>query len=150
MCRSPLDVQRSAIASHVSAIRRLRSRFQNDTAFADLNSADEPVPDVVDDEAALGEFGLQQPQVLDAEVPAFVRDPMSRPDLDAQQAHALCQQLVAGTRSAMVKYREEAIAVSEEVERVRERKKDYTPALHCWMTKLANKGVLEDVIQTSQ
>lgn len=150
MCRSPLDTQRSVIASHVGAIHRLRSRFQEDASFADLINADEGLGDVVDNEAALGEFGLQQAHVADAAAPAFLREPMSRPDLDAQQARGLYEQLVAGTKFAMVKYREETIAVSEEEERVRERQKDYSPALHRWMTKLANKGALQDVIRTSQ
>ncbi|XP_044715514.1 ubiquitin carboxyl-terminal hydrolase, family 1 domain-containing protein [Hirsutella rhossiliensis] len=150
MCQSPLDALRSAIASHASAIDRLRSRFQDDAAFARLISADEGLLGVIDNDTALGEFGLQQPDVADAEVPKFVAELMSRPDMDAQQAHGLYEKLVAGTKFAMAKYREETIAVSQEEERVRGRQKDYTPALHCWMTKLANKGVLEDVIRMSQ
>lgn len=151
MCRSPLDSQWSAIAAQMSAMDRLRSRFQHDVAFADLVAADEAASDVggCRDQASLAELGLRRTDIAAAEPPDFIMERVARPDLNAHQAHGLYQQLVAGIKFATAKYREETLAVREEEDRVRERQKDYTPALHCWMTKLAQKGVLEDVIRTS-
>ncbi|KND93098.1 Ubiquitin carboxyl-terminal hydrolase isozyme L5 [Tolypocladium ophioglossoides CBS 100239] len=149
LCRSPLVAHRNAIASAVAEMLHVRSKKQHDAQFVDVISADEPVIDI-ENSAELCEFGLEKSDVINAHVPESNKARISEPDFDAGKAYSRYSELVAEARSAMGTYRQAIIDVADEEKRVKAREKDYTPALHCWMKKLAEKGVLEDVIKTSR
>ncbi|PHH87279.1 hypothetical protein CDD83_9070 [Cordyceps sp. RAO-2017] len=146
LCRSPLDTHRSLIASRLSGLRSLNTKMMGDSSFTDLVAASpDACASVVE---GLDEFGLSPPIVYATGIPPFVTEHMARADFDHHEAYSLRQQLATDVATSMTKYREEVLAVAEEERRVQERRKDYMPALHCWMSKLASKGVLEEVMDT--
>lgn len=149
LCRSPLVAHRNAIASAVAEMLQLRSEKQHDAQFVDIVSADEAVIDI-ESPAELREFGLEKSDIINAHVPQSHKARISEPNFDADKAYSRYQELVIEARSAMGTYRQAIIDVADEEKRVKAREKDYTPALHCWMKQLAEKGVLEDVIKTSR
>ncbi|POR36474.1 Ubiquitin carboxyl-terminal hydrolase isozyme L5 [Tolypocladium paradoxum] len=149
LCRSPLVAHRNAIASAVAEMLHIRSEKRHDAQFVDIVSADDPVLDV-ENPGELREFGLEKSDIIKAHVPESHKARISEPDFDADKAYTLHQELATEAKSAMVTYRQAIIDVADEDKRVKAREKDYTPALHCWMKKLAEKGVLEDVIKTSR
>ncbi|PNY24403.1 Ubiquitin carboxyl-terminal hydrolase isozyme L5 [Tolypocladium capitatum] len=149
LCRSPLVAERNAIALAVAEMLHLRSEKQHDAQLVDMVSADEPVIDI-ESSAELREFGLEKSDIINAHVPGSHEARISEPDFGAEKAYARYAELVTEARRAMGTYRQAIIDVADEEKRVTARTKDYTPALHCWMKKLAEKGVLEDVIKTSR
>lgn len=59
-------------------------------------------------------------------------------------------ELVADARDNLARCRDEASVQAEEETRVHNLKMDYMPALHYIVTKLAHKGLLEDMIRNLQ
>ncbi|RDA93391.1 hypothetical protein CP533_1966 [Ophiocordyceps camponoti-saundersi (nom. inval.)] len=149
LCRSPVLAHRDIVASNLAAIRRLRDMYKDDAAFIETVQDNAHIM-VLDSEDALAEIGLGASEIADAQLSAQVQQQMQGEEFGPEQARNLFLNLAAEVQLATAKYREELVAVTEEEDRVHSRKKDYSPALHLWMTKLAEKGVLEDVIGTSR
>ncbi|PFH57221.1 hypothetical protein XA68_15340 [Ophiocordyceps unilateralis] len=150
VCRSPLLVNSGVMASGLAAIHLLRDHFQDDTDFANALDSQPEVLLLLHDEDYLGEFGLKASDVAVAELPADAEQKMQAEIFGPEEACNLLSELAGEVCVAMAKYREEMQTAGEEADRVAGRQKDYTPALHLWMTKLAELGVLEDVIGASQ
>ncbi|RCI11110.1 hypothetical protein L249_7518 [Ophiocordyceps polyrhachis-furcata BCC 54312] len=149
LCRSPFLAHGDTIASNLAALHRLRKAYADDATFREVVEA-HPHIQMLDSEDALADFGLDASDIADAQLPAQVQQQMQADKFGSEQARNLFPELAADVQVAMAKYREELVAVAEEEDRVHSRKKDYSPALHLWMTKLAEKGVLEEVIGNSQ
>lgn len=58
-------------------------------------------------------------------------------------------QLVENSTSAMASYRQEVLDAAQDQHRVSNRQKDYGFALHKWLSILADKGVLEGLVESS-
>ncbi|PHH81267.1 hypothetical protein CDD82_1167 [Ophiocordyceps australis] len=149
LCRCPLLALRDTIASNLATMRLLRSQMQADESFNNLVAAEE-LSVQLDSPAQLDEFGLDPARVDAAHTAPSDRARLAQPTFDTEQAFAWYKSLDAATRAAMSKYRDEFLAETVQEDRVRSRQQDYTPALHCWLTKLAEKGFLEDVIKKSR
>ncbi|PHH59747.1 hypothetical protein CDD81_2615 [Ophiocordyceps australis] len=149
LCRSPLLTLRDKIASNLAAMRLVYSQMKADDNFNNLVAAEELLVHV-DSSAQLHEFGLDLACVDAAPIATSVRAQLAQPTFDTEQAFGLYKSFNTATKAAMTKYRDEFLAEAVQEDRVRSRQQDYTPALHCWLTKLAEKGFLEDVIKKSQ
>jgi ubiquitin carboxyl-terminal hydrolase L5 len=149
LCQSPLATHSRAIAQAVASLSHLHSQMKECTDFSSLVAA-EPKPLDMDDESQLSEFNLKRADIENAEIPQTIREKTSGPTLTTSEAYALHQELVIEVKASMGEYRAELMGIADDEQRVKGRKKDYGPALHKWVTKLAEKGVLEDMIKAAK
>ncbi|PNP84402.1 hypothetical protein FNYG_02031 [Fusarium nygamai] len=148
LCQSPLTAYSQTIAQAAASLRYLHENTESLPAFKDLISAEEAPLDIEDD-SRLSDFNLTKADIMKAHVPDTLQEKLKRPSFDTQSAYELHQELVVDIKAAMGEYRSELMALSDNEQRVKGRKKDYGPALHKWMKKLAEKGVLEEVIKAT-
>ncbi|KAM0195578.1 hypothetical protein ACHAPA_007430 [Fusarium lateritium] len=148
LCQSPLDAHSQTIARAIASLQYLHTSTESLPTFKDLISAEEPPLDI-ESEPQLTEYNLAKSDIISAQIPESLQRKVQRPGFDTQCAYELHQELVVDVKAAMGEYRAEMMAISDDEQRVKGRKKDYGPALHKWMSKLAEKGVLEDVIKAA-
>ncbi|KAF4437071.1 Ubiquitin carboxyl-terminal hydrolase isozyme L5 [Fusarium acutatum] len=148
LCQSPLTAYSQTIAHAAASLQYLHKYTESLPAFKDLISAEKPPLDI-EDESRLSDFNLTKTDIMNAHVPDTLQEKLKRPSFDTQSAYELHQELVVDVKAAMGEYRSELMAISDDEQRVKGRKKDYGPALHKWMKRLAEKGVLEEVIKAS-
>ncbi|KAF5677217.1 ubiquitin carboxyl-terminal hydrolase isozyme l5 [Fusarium heterosporum] len=148
LCQSPLATLSQAIARAAASLQYLYANTEPHPTFKDIISAEEAPLDV-GSEAHLAEFNLTKSSIADAQIPESLQNKIKRPGFDAQCAYELYQELVVDLKATIGEYRSEILAISDDEQRVKGCKKDYGPALHKWMSKLAEKGVLEDVLKAS-
>jgi ubiquitin carboxyl-terminal hydrolase L5 len=149
LCPSPLAAHSRAIAEYLASGKYVRESMQHHPDLVALLSNEDPLPDTADP-SILSEFGLATNDIEAAHVSQSTRDALAV--LEANNTMGiidLYKELAIEARAAMGVYRGEMMAMAEEEDRVRGRKKEYAPALHCWVKKLAEKGVLEDLIRES-
>lgn len=148
LCRSPLYAYSQTIASSLAATRKLQQHMAHNAAFQELISAEEPALDI-DNETQLAEYHLTKTDMQDIDVSAhpLLKAALCRQGLETGDAYEIYQTLRIETKSAMGEFRGELMAMAEDEQRVKGRRRDYGSALHCWVKKLADKGVLEDIIK---
>ncbi|ODA83386.1 hypothetical protein RJ55_01900 [Drechmeria coniospora] len=149
LCRSPLVVLRARIATALAELGHFQDQIHGNAMFAELVPLLEGVLDL-QNPVELGEFGLQESDIVEAEVPVSRKMEIWQPGRTMEEAYAMHEELTSVAKSALAKYRQETFALVDDKERVHGRRRDYTPVLYHWMKKLAEKGVLEDVIKASQ
>lgn len=148
LCRSPLVGYTAQIARALSSLRRLHHKMSDNIAFkAAVPSEDPPFDPDAEHSVGLPEFNLSASDIEQADVLEHARDALSRSDLSVDEAVSLHQELVIEAKAAIGEYRAELVAVADDDRRVQGRKRDFGPALHKWVTKLAEKGVLENIIK---
>lgn len=147
LCRSPLAAHSQAIAQAMASLTFLHSKMTCPT-FTELVSS-ETKPLDIDNDAQLSEFMLKRVDIDNAPIPDAVQDRISQPEFDPTKAYNLHQELVVEVKATMGEYRAELMAAADDEQRVKGRKRSYGPALHKWVTKLAEKGVLEDIIKNT-
>ncbi|KAM0551991.1 hypothetical protein ACHAPJ_008099 [Fusarium lateritium] len=148
LCQSPLAAHSQAIARAAASLRYLHINTESLSTFKDLISG-ESAPLDIENESQLSEFKLTKSDITNAHIPETLPDKLKRPSFDTQSAYELHQELIVDVKAAMGEYRAELMSISDDEQRVKGRKKNYGPALHKWMKKLAEKGVLEDVIKAA-
>ncbi|KAF4456593.1 hypothetical protein F53441_1337 [Fusarium austroafricanum] len=148
LCQSPLATHSQTIAYAAASLQYLHANVESFAKFKDLISAEEAPLDI-EDESHLSELNLTRSDVANAQIPESLQEKIKRPSFDMQMAYELHQELVIDEKAAIGEYRAELMAISDDERRVKGRKKDYGPALHKWVKKLAEKGVLEDVIKAT-
>ncbi|KAK5995753.1 Ubiquitin carboxyl-terminal hydrolase 2 [Cladobotryum mycophilum] len=146
LCQSPLALHSRGIAQALAAVRYMRNHMRDSPGFANLVSNEDPVLDIKNSQQ-LSEFNLNRSHIEDAEIPDSLKHRIAR--LEIGDAYDLYQQLVVDVKATIGEFRAELIALAEDEQRVKGRKKDYGQALHKWVQKLAEKGVLEEVIESS-
>ncbi|QPG93811.1 hypothetical protein C2857_002774 [Epichloe festucae Fl1] len=148
VCRSSSSQLSQVIATMIAALRTIQSRMKSDTGFTDITSADEPLLNM-HDEAQLAEFNLCKEDIENAKLPARLESALFCPEWQNDDTYDMYQSFRVQLRSAIDEFRVESFSAEEEDRRVKNRKRDYGGALHCWTKKLAEKGVLEDIIRMS-
>lgn len=148
LCQSPLVDYKKNIGRGIASLRALHRTMGEEAAFKErLTPEDRPA--FLKEDTGLAEFHLSNADMENFEIPRSLRDTLSNPDLSVDDAYNLHQQLMVDTKAAMGEYRAELVAMADDDRRVQGRKRDFGPALHKWVTKLAEKGVLEDIINAS-
>ncbi|CZS85164.1 unnamed protein product [Fusarium graminearum] len=147
LCQSPLAAYSRTIARAAASLQFVCTNT-NLPEFEMLIRG-EKLPLDVDDESQLSEFNITKSDITNAQIPYAIQYKLKRPGFDTQTAYELYQELIIDLKAAMGEFHAEMTAISDDEQRVKGRKKDYGPALHKWMTKLAQKGVLEEVIKTT-
>ncbi|KAM5352091.1 hypothetical protein ACJ41O_004814 [Fusarium nematophilum] len=148
LCQSPLAAHSHAIARAAGSLQHLHTSMASCPTFTNLIAAD-PKPLDPQDQNQLSEFNLSPSDIADSPIPEDLQQKITQPGFDTQRAYETHQELIIETKAAMGEYRAELIAIADDEQRVKGRKKDFGPTLHKWMKKLAEKGVLEDVIKAS-
>lgn len=116
--------------------------------YAKLIDGEKPVLDLTD-QIQLFEFNLRTSDIEDAALPESTQSKISQAVNDVDVAYDLRQQFVVDTKVAIGEHRAEMISLAEDQQRVKDRKKDYGQALHTWVQKLAEKGILLEAIENS-
>ncbi|KAF5003395.1 hypothetical protein FDECE_10052 [Fusarium decemcellulare] len=148
LCQSPLTAHSRAIARAAASLHYLHTRMQSCPTFTDLVCADKKPLDI-EDTQHLSEYNLTPTDITNSSIPEAIREKINCSDIDTKSAYELHQELVIEVKAAMGEYRAELTSIADDEQRVKGRKKDYGPALHKWVKKLADKGVLEDAIKAS-
>ncbi|KAG6031218.1 hypothetical protein E4U40_007311 [Claviceps sp. LM458 group G5] len=146
VCRNSSDHLSKTIASMAAALQAIDSRMKNNTTFVDITSADDPIL-IIENEGQLAEYHLCQDDIDSARLPARMKSALIRPEWQVDEVYGMYLSFRAQLKSAMDEFRAELASAEEEDRRVKNRKRDYGEALHCWAKKLAEKGVLEDIIR---
>ncbi|KAG6017782.1 hypothetical protein E4U54_003387 [Claviceps lovelessii] len=148
VCRNSSSHLSKVIATMVAALHAIDSRMKDNTLFADVTSADEPLLRM-DNDAQLAEFHLCKEDIENARLPARIETALFCPEWQIDEAYDMYQSCRDQLKSAMNDFRAELCSTDEEDRRVKNRKRDYSGALHCWAKKLAEKGILQDIIEMS-
>lgn len=120
--------------------------MKDNSEFADLINGQPPI---LENPADLSEFNLLPSDIENATFPNAVKAEISRVASNIDEAYDLYQRLVVDLKVAIGEHRAEIISLSVDEQRVKDRKKDFGQALHIWVQKLAEKGVLEELIEKS-
>ncbi|OBS22162.1 hypothetical protein FPOA_08498 [Fusarium poae] len=147
LCQSPLAAHSQTIARAAASLQFLCTN----TGLPEFEMLvrGEKLPLDIDDESQLSEFNITKSDITSAQIPSALHYKLKRPGFDTQSAYELYHELVIDVKAAVGEFRAEMAAISDDEQRVKGRKKDYGPVLHKWMTKLAQRGVLEDVIKAT-
>lgn len=148
VCRSSSSHLSKVIATMVAALQVINSGMKDNALFADVTSTDEPLLDM-ENEAQLAEFHLCKQDITNAKFPSRIESALFRREWQIDEAYDMHRSFRAQLKSAMDEFRAELFSAEVEDRRVKNRKRDYGGALHCWTKKLAERGVLEDIIRMS-
>jgi len=147
LCRSPFQSLRRELASNVQRVSVLgrqqaakSSEWQKLTDAADNGLLDDSKLD------ALAEYSLALEDLSKVEIPQSFIDEIEKPSFGTSDAIDLRQTLDDEQRRIKSEFMVELNAWNEDETRVEGRRNDYTPALHGWVRKLAEKGVLADLV----
>lgn len=148
LCKSPLSTFADVIKDTLASIASLDEVAPfKDADFVGM------VPDedkMAFTETELAEFGLTQSDINKHDISQQRQIEIETFTTNAASAFHLRTEMVAGARAAMGEYRAEVMSSEADLRRVDNRKKDYGLAIHTWVSKLAEKGVLEELITQSQ
>ncbi|OLN94190.1 Ubiquitin carboxyl-terminal hydrolase 2-like protein 1 [Colletotrichum chlorophyti] len=143
LCKSPLSGIANNLARTVRSFELLGDRTKDLDGWKDLVAGNEQ-PLTGEDEAHLSEFGIQKSDIRRAQVdPKFERK-VNNHSMELMELYELYGDLTREQKSLMGEYNAEKNCMKEEENRVEGRKKDHTPAIHRWVQKLAEHGVLAD------
>lgn len=151
ICQSPLreyrrSVQRALATLHYFDEHIIPKHSAADAKIASVHKDDYNPSNAV----VLSEFGLSPEDAGDKSLAyESVKEAAQNEKLGPDEVVAMRRDLVVELRASMGEYRSEVSAANVDEERVTARKKDYGSALHKWVTKLAEKGVLEEMAKLS-
>ncbi|KAG5926135.1 hypothetical protein E4U42_003599 [Claviceps africana] len=148
VCRNSASHLSKVIATMVAALHAIDSRMKDNAIFVNITSADEPLL-CMDNETQLAEFHLCKEDIVNARLPTRMESALSCPEWQVDEAYDMYQNFRIQLKAAMDEFRAELSSADEEDRRVKNRRRDYSGALHCWAKKLAERGVLQDIIQMS-
>lgn len=122
--------------------------MKHNAEYAKLLDGEKPVLDLTD-QSQLSEFSLRKSDIEDVALPKSTQSRILHATKNVDDAYDLRQQFVVDTKVAIGEHRAEIISLAEDQQRVKDRKKDYGQALHRWVQKLAEKGILQEAIESS-
>ncbi|PKK53757.1 hypothetical protein CI102_1778 [Trichoderma harzianum] len=146
LCQRPVALHSRSIAQVAASIRLLEDQMKDNPKFADLINGQLPV---LENPAELSEFNLLPSDIENATFPKEIKAEILRVASNIDEAYDLYQRLAVDLKVAIGEHRAEMISLSVDEQRVKDRKKDFGQALHRWVQKLAEKGVLEELIEHS-
>jgi ubiquitin carboxyl-terminal hydrolase L5 len=147
LCQSPLAAHSQAIARGIASLRYLFGFASDQPTLSDLFNEEDMT--LVSNTSRLSEFKIAEDDIGRIGVDDAIKERVAQLDGGREAADALRQELIVDVKATMGEYRAELIAIEDDEQRVEGRRKDYAPALHKWVTTLAEKGVLEEVINAA-
>lgn len=151
LCQSTIQEYRKSVLDALTAVHFLDAQMQTQhgDAYTKLVS-DSDTPLDASDTLLLAEYDLKPEDVIGEMAHDSLKSRVCEGNFSASEAASLRYELVIEARAAMGEYRGEVMVAIVDEERVTARKKDYGSLLHKWISKLAEKGVLEDIIKLSE
>lgn len=147
LCRSPLQAIARRVAEHLATLQRLRSIIRSRPDLVDAVDLSDSIRFSLDDDNAadeiLSEFHLTMGDIE----AASVQDLPEEQSANAAAAQELHDSLVVSIKATMGEYRSELLASADGQQRVAGRKNDYGPALHKWVSILAEKNALLGLVK---
>lgn len=147
LCKGPLALHSANIAKGIAALRHLHDHVQTWPDLSHFRPKDNFAGEATTP-GFLSEFQLTLEDVQGTKPPPDLTTMVSTVST-VEEAQTVYDSLKVNIKATMGEYRAELISMAEDEQRVKGRKKDYGPALHKWVTKLAEKGLLEDMIKSS-
>ncbi|OHF04391.1 ubiquitin carboxyl-terminal hydrolase, family 1 [Colletotrichum orchidophilum] len=143
LCKSPLKILSGELASTIRSFELLESRTKGLDGWQSLVAGNKQPLQRSETERIAG-FGIYESDIEKARVdPAFEKK-VTNPTMEMMELFDLHTDLVTKQKALMGEYNTEIGFMKEDDDRVQGRKKDHTPAIHCWMQKLAEHGVIAD------
>lgn len=159
LCQSPLPGIIDNAAKTVRGLQEIYKHMNHSKEWHALTQEHEP-PLRIFDPDHLAEYHITDTLITSARVPDEVQTaftitaPPTNQTLDVPSSAnppllppeailPLWISLVAELKSLLTDYNDEVAAIADAESSVKGRKKDYTPVIHAWVTKLAEKGILE-------
>ncbi|KAJ0168026.1 Ubiquitin carboxyl-terminal hydrolase isozyme L5 [Colletotrichum tanaceti] len=140
LCKSPLTIVSESLARTILSFELLSNRTRNLDGWKSLVAGNEQPLKPGDTERLVG-FGIDLKRA-EAD-PAFEKK-VNNPSMEAMELFELYSDLVTQQKSLMGEYNAEIALMKEDEDRVQGRQKDHSPAINCWVQKLAEHGVLAD------
>ncbi|KAJ4164157.1 hypothetical protein LMH87_005842 [Akanthomyces muscarius] len=150
LCQSTFQKYKKAVRVALATVHFLDARMK--TQHGDTYSklvTDGDIQLDTNDALLLAEYDLKPEDVIGELATVSLKSRVVEVNLSASEGASLRRQFVIEARAAMGEYRGETMVAMADEGRVTARKKDYGTVLHKWISKLAEKGVLEDIVKLS-
>jgi ubiquitin carboxyl-terminal hydrolase L5 len=146
LCQTPLGSHRQQIADSLASLIQMRVRMGSNEDFKDLVSGEEQPLDV-QNSTQMAEYGLQPSDIGQDAISDESARKLSRPDLELGDTYDLYLSFIARTKQAMRAYQDELRKDSEAVQQKATQSAPWGPAIHKWVTALADKEELVGIIR---
>ncbi|KZL72096.1 ubiquitin carboxyl-terminal family 1 [Colletotrichum incanum] len=143
LCKSPLTIICENIARTIHAFELLDNRTKSLDGWQSLVGSNEQ-PLKGDETERLAGFGIEKSDLVKTKVDPAFENKVTNPSMEAMELFELYSDLVTQQKSLMGEYNAEIAFMKEDEDRVQGRQKDHSPAINCWVQKLAEHGVLAD------
>ncbi|KAI6779638.1 Ubiquitin carboxyl-terminal hydrolase isozyme L5-like protein [Emericellopsis cladophorae] len=144
LCQNPLTVYGARIAEGLASLQAI------ETTARSRHATWQPLSALVSEEelpSFLADLRLDADTTERAFVPQAVHNRLEKVATD-DEAQLLYEEVATETKATIGEYQAELLSMAEDEQRVKGRRKNYGPALHRWVTKLAEKGLLEGMISS--
>ncbi|KAF6834810.1 ubiquitin carboxyl-terminal hydrolase [Colletotrichum plurivorum] len=143
LCKSPLTNIADNLARTIRSFEILEGRTKDLHGWNDLVAGNEQ-PLQRNEVERLARFGVTAADIERAQADPTVEKKVEDPSTEMKELFELHKELVVEQKSLMGEYKAEIATMKEDEDCVQGRKKDHTPAIHCWVQKLAEHGVLAE------
>ncbi|KAG9250178.1 uncharacterized protein F5Z01DRAFT_425705 [Emericellopsis atlantica] len=144
LCQNPLTLYGARVAEGLASLQAI------ETTARSRHATWQPLSTLVSEEelpSFLADLRLDADTVERASVPQTIHNRLEKVATD-DEAQLLYEEIVKETKATVGEYRAELLSMAEDEQRVKGRRKNYGPTLHRWVTKLAEKGVLEGMVSS--
>ncbi|KAI8231647.1 Ubiquitin carboxyl-terminal hydrolase isozyme L5 [Colletotrichum sp. SAR 10_96] len=143
LCKNPLATISGKLASTIRSFEVLNSRTKHIGEWETLVAGnDQPLR--ADEKDRLAGFGIEREDIERAAMNPNLERKLSNPSMEAMELFEVYSDLVTKQKSLMGEYNGEIAFMKEDEDRVHGRQKDHTLAIHQWVQKLADHGILAD------
>jgi ubiquitin carboxyl-terminal hydrolase L5 len=152
LCRKPSVSIRQNLAVSVKSLASLKSKINGQAEWSAELVVD---PEWIDgdDEDELAKFGMTSADLESDHCVSRAREfaeELEKPSFDLAAATGLYQKLCEEQDRLRREYRAELVSEEDDVLKATARKNDYTPAIHEWVARLAEHGVLQELKEESE
>ncbi|KAH0441888.1 ubiquitin carboxyl-terminal hydrolase, family 1 [Colletotrichum camelliae] len=143
LCKNPLATISGKLAITIRSFEALNSRTKHLGEWEALVAGnDQPLR--ADEKDRLAGFGIEREDLERAAMNPNMERKLNNPSMEAMELFEVYSDLVTEQKSLMGEYNGEIAFMKEDEDRVHGRQKDHTLAIHQWVQKLADHGVLAD------
>lgn len=143
LCRSPLCALSEELGANIQSMRILMDMAKSKPNFKDVV----PPEDEWLDEGNLDAFHLSKYELSRFVVTDEFITRISKPAFEVPEALDLYQSLLNEQKRIKAQFRDEKSSMDDDERQVMGRQMDYTPAIHEWIKKLCEHGVLRDLVE---
>lgn len=146
LCHSPLDALRKKLLTNIKSLSLLEGHWNQKPGWPATDNREDDTLDGTDSEK-LSKYDLTPADIAE-NVPSHTAEfleKINKSSFELSEALDLRQKLVEEQAQIRSEYVAELSFMDDDAGKSVGRKKDYTPAIHEWMKKLAEHGVLQEL-----